>query len=328
MLIKQVPEDFIVEEVPVVFSESGNYAIYRLTKRNYTTESAVAAVCKRLNIRRKDIKYAGNKDRNALTVQYISIFNYRKDSKFDSPDLKLEFITYHHDPLSLGSLLGNKFIITVRDVSDENSHIIVPEFLPNYYDEQRFSKNNFDIGLALLKKDYKKAVELNDDEDVKNYISKHPTDYIGALRKIPTKILSIYIHSVQSFIFNEALYRMVKDKRQIQQISWSEADYSLGKFLFAGYHDDSKLPLVGFDTVPEGKIKEIMDNLGIKPSDFITRAIPELTTEQSFRECFMKIGDFSHEWKEKDCILKFFLPKGSYATIVLKALFPLTTQES
>ena len=60
MIIKQIPEDFIVEEVPIVFSGSGNYAVYKLTKRNYTTESAVATVCKRFNIRRKDIKYAGN----------------------------------------------------------------------------------------------------------------------------------------------------------------------------------------------------------------------------------------------------------------------------
>ena len=46
-------------------------------------------------------------------------------------------------------------------------------------------ENNFEIGLALLKKDYKKAIELNDDESVKEYIFKHPTDYVGALRKIP-----------------------------------------------------------------------------------------------------------------------------------------------
>jgi tRNA(Glu) U13 pseudouridine synthase TruD len=41
MIIKKFPEDFIVEEIPVGFSGTGGYAIYRLTKKNYNTESAV-----------------------------------------------------------------------------------------------------------------------------------------------------------------------------------------------------------------------------------------------------------------------------------------------
>ena len=104
----------------------------------------------------------------------------------------------------MASFIGNSFSITLRSLhkSEVNSvlknYAEVKEYgLPNYFDEQRFGakKNNHLIGKAIVKKDFKKAVELIDS-------SFEGTDFVGFLRKIPKKVLMIYVHSYQSFLYN------------------------------------------------------------------------------------------------------------------------------
>ncbi|HIH54970.1 TPA: tRNA pseudouridine(13) synthase TruD, partial [Candidatus Woesearchaeota archaeon] len=141
MLIKSIPEDFIVEEIPIEFSDKGDYSIYKLTKKDFNTESAVEHICNKFNIPRKNIKYAGSKDRHALTTQFISIFKDKGNLKIDTDNIKLGFISFHNEPLSLGSLKGNKFIIKIRDLSEEELNNFKTRFsddyvFPNYFDDQ------------------------------------------------------------------------------------------------------------------------------------------------------------------------------------------------
>ena len=74
--IKQLPEDFIVKEVSNVKVESdGQYAYYILKKINYTTIDALQVLSNKFKIQLKNFGFAGNKDRNAITEQKISILN-------------------------------------------------------------------------------------------------------------------------------------------------------------------------------------------------------------------------------------------------------------
>lgn len=346
MLIKQSPEDFIVEEIPIFKEEelkgSGDYAIYKLTKRNYNTESAVEYICRKYSIQRKNIKYSGTKDKNALTTQYISIFKDKGKLVIQTKDIILKFVGFMNEPLSLGSLSGNRFKITLRDIKKRELSI---DKIPNYFDEQRFSKNNLDIGLSILKKDFRKASELIDKESVKTYLKKQPTDFIGAIRTVPLKILTMYIHSVQSYIFNEILSKMIRESKKIKDsdknlnnlnnaitasvdqnisdyIDEKIVKYSIGEFIFReNYKLPKSIPLIGFDTLPNDTIANILEVIKVKPTDFIIRAIPELSVEESVRTCIVKVENFSYSFKDDACILEFTLPKGSYATIVIKALF-------
>ena len=66
--------DFIVEEIPLYpFSNNGEHRILKLRKKNINTLECIKLIAKSLNIKEKDIGYAGLKDKNALTYQYISI---------------------------------------------------------------------------------------------------------------------------------------------------------------------------------------------------------------------------------------------------------------
>ncbi len=290
--IKQKPEDFIVNEITnIKLKKKGNYSIFLLKKKNYTTEKAVQTIANKLNIPRKFISYAGNKDKVAITTQYISIKNV-KIKELELKDIRLDFKGYLDKPVLLGDLKGNEFVIKV--ISNKTPKKITK--MINYFGEQRFSKNNKEIGKLIVKRDFKRAVSLiikNDSEQVKEYLSKNPNDYIGALRKIPLKILKLYVHSYQSYLWNEMVVK-------------SNVKY---------------IPIIGFGTKITENIKGILEKEEITTRDFIIKQIPELSSEGVERDLFVNIKNLKIEKIKKGYIIRFTLPKGSYATEVIKQIF-------
>jgi tRNA pseudouridine13 synthase len=319
MLIKKFPGDFIVEEIPLGFSGNGEYAIYRLTKKEYNTESAVQYICKKFNIPRSNIKYGGSKDKHAVTKQYISIFKDKGHLNIDAEDIKLEFISLHDEPLSLGSLHGNTFNIKIRELAPEELRTFQMRFrqdfiFPNYFDDQRFSENNYEIGLAILKRDFKKACELLEIPILGN-------DYVTALKKIPSKTLLFYVHAVQSYLFNRELSEKIMEMGE-----YYLREYRHGQLAFLedkNYDRDGckQLKLAGFDSD-----NRLLSEIGLTSRDFIIKQFPELTVEGVDRECFVETNVFYKINKNEiidnnEIDLEFSLPKGCYATMLIKALF-------
>ena len=338
--IKQIPEDFIVKEMNnIEINEQGKYTYFLLKKKNYTTEKAVSTVAKYLKKQRKDIGYAGAKDRNALTEQYISIKGQIKKQDINLKDIELKYIGRGKERINLGNLKGNEFIITVRNLEELNSDIKGNLQIPNYFDEQRFSENNAEIGESILKKDFKNAVdlilgsglkELGFEKDVKEHTLKKPNDFIGAIKKIPKKIRMMYVHAFQSLIFNETVAEIIKAKTN----DYKKINYSKGQFIFPNNEmQNQKIPLIGFGTeFKDNKLRDIslkiLEEEGIKLRDFIIRCMPELASEGDERYMFVKAEKLSIKTEDdelnknkKKCIVSFTLPKGSYATIVIKKIF-------
>ncbi|MCK4521846.1 MAG: tRNA pseudouridine(13) synthase TruD, partial [Nanoarchaeota archaeon] len=160
----------------------------------------------------------------------------------------------------------------------------------NLFGEQRFGTNNKEVGKAIIKKDFKKAVKLLK-------LSPKGNDFIGALRTIPKKILKLYIHSYQSHLWN----KLAEEKRN-----------SL---------ENKKIQIIGFATKQTKEINDILKKEGITQRDFIIRQIPELSSEGAERDLFAEIQDLDVKKVDKGYILKFKLKKGSYATEVVKQIF-------
>ncbi|MFH1071825.1 MAG: tRNA pseudouridine(13) synthase TruD [Nanoarchaeota archaeon] len=368
--IKERLEDFIVEEVlPAgLLREKGSYAIFLLEKKGRNTEDVLGEMAKVLHVQRKYLGYCGNKDRNAVTRQYVSV---RKDqvASMDKAVLKVNAlrnvgITPHgsaEQPLSLGDLEGNRFSIIVRGLKktfDSESFQKMAEraveFIPNYFDEQRFSKNNAAIGKLLVHKQFKDATMLicsaegTYEQQIKAYLQdqRHKNDSVGALQLIPKKTLQLFVHAYQAYLFNETLSRVLE--RKAGKNSLKSVPYSLGRFVFlkelteqrmtflkkgcAGKH----VPLIGFDMrwdECDGELQKILQKImrreGITEREFIIRELPFLTSEGGTRSLFISITDFKIEGPEPDeihpgkkkVLLSFFLAKGSYATIVIKGVF-------
>ncbi len=338
--IKQVPEDFIVREISNLNTDEGQYSYFMLKKTNYTTEMAVSTIAEYLKKSRKDIGYAGAKDKNAITEQFISIKGQLKKQDLNLRDIQLKYIGRGKERINLGDLKGNEFIITVRNLDECKLNIKGNLQIPNYFDEQRFSENNVEIGKAIIKKDFKKAVGLilNDisqnktgfENHVKEHILKKPNDFVGAIKKVPKKISMMYVHAFQSMIFNETIAEIIKTTTDDCKI----VDYSQGQLIFPKKEmQNQKIPLIGFATeFNDKKIQEIslklMEKHEISFRDFIIRAMPELSFEGDQRDMFITAENIKTEIKDDElnknktkCIISFKLPKGSYATIVIKKIF-------
>ena len=121
-ILRSTPQDFIVEELPVKFTGTGPYLIAKLTKTSWEHQHAMREIAKRLAISPKRIGWGGTKDRNAVTTQYISLYDVTENdlAKLSLKDIILEPVTHHQFNLGLGNLEGNKFTITLRNCGEED----------------------------------------------------------------------------------------------------------------------------------------------------------------------------------------------------------------
>lgn len=313
-IIKQIPEDFMVWEIPdYELVEDGLYAYFWLKKTNYNTLDAIKKISEKLNIPLKNIGFAGIKDKMAVTEQVISIRAIKKEkiSRLKLKDIELTYIGQGEKPISLGDLKANRFRITVRNLNITRINTKLFDKIPNYFGPQRFSKNNIEIGKALVKRNFKKAIDLIDNRSVKSYLEDHPGDYVGALRKLPLRLRRLYIHAYQSYIWNLTVREYMKTMP----------------------NKDINIPIVGFQTELKnddiGKIiSKILFKENITSREFIIQQIPEISSEGGTRNLFTRPTNIEIEMKNDDinknkkiAIITFTLIKSSYATVVIDHLF-------
>lgn len=302
--LKNVPEDFIVRERSTVIpGNDGKYSYFLMQKRDYNTLKAIGLIAKLSGSSPKDFGFAGTKDRRAVTSQVIS---FRGDSRrlrgINLAGISLEFLGMGTKPVSLGDLEGNDFEITVRKL--EKAPAPAKKFI-NFFGEQRFSSQNADIGKAIINGDFGKACSLIGIPAEKN-------DYVGALRKISRKLLQMYVHAYQSWIWNSAVKEYLRACKA---------------------RDNEKFPIPGFGSELEGCkgdiVRAIMGSEGITERSFIIRKLPEISPEGDERDIFSEaeslemgiLGDDELNPGKKKITLKFFLKKGSYATEFIAQLF-------
>ncbi|SBS83451.1 conserved Plasmodium protein, unknown function [Plasmodium malariae] len=132
----------------------------------------------KINFKKKnaDISYCGIKDKRGITVQKFCIHNLRKEDIFNliinntnwCNNVYISNLEYKKYRLSLGDLKGNFFKILIRGVDNDTQeqYKILSENLKkfgfvNYYGYQRFGSKkikNYEIGICILKKNYKQAL--------------------------------------------------------------------------------------------------------------------------------------------------------------------------
>ncbi|PIN87914.1 hypothetical protein COV12_01330 [Candidatus Woesearchaeota archaeon CG10_big_fil_rev_8_21_14_0_10_32_24] len=302
--LKEKPENFIVKEKSnVKIKDQGRFFYFKLIKKNRNTLDVVKEIAKQLSIKEKEVGFAGSKDRNAITEQLISIPRKKVDVNIDG--VSLEFVGQGDKPISLGDLDGNYFEIVISNYTGKIDNI---NFVENYFDEQRFSQSNAKVGKHLVKKEFKEACSILGLDVVGN-------NFIGALTKIPLRMLRMYVNAYQSYLWNETVAEVLRKRDVVKEI-----DYSLGTFVFVRKREDFQVPLIGFgsDEFKSDEIKEVIKNMmdkeEIRYKDFIIKQIPQLTLEGEPRDVFIEVKDFKVSGNK----VLFFLQKGSYATMVIR----------
>ncbi|HLE96443.1 MAG TPA: tRNA pseudouridine(13) synthase TruD, partial [Candidatus Thermoplasmatota archaeon] len=120
--LRTLPEDFVVEEVPLVLPRSpvgeGKYTVARVRARNWETNRLMQELQRRLGLGRHDIFFAGTKDKRAVTTQYVSL-RAPEDAvralAIRDVDILDTFRTARAP--KIGELAGNRFEIVVRDLA-------------------------------------------------------------------------------------------------------------------------------------------------------------------------------------------------------------------
>ena len=388
--IKNSAEDFRVEEITETgvtllvdkiytkeeiggkdAEENKKFTRFVMQKKNWNTASALREITNRVGRGIKSAGFAGSKDRTAVSTQLCSIFGVRPEqlSSLRIKDIAINGAWEDSDKVQLGDLLGNRFVITVKDVKNAERIGDVERELgglfPNYYGSQRFGirDNNFDVGLAIMKGDFEKAAmsfltaasgetnqEANDararlakegdfsdamdyfpkylkyERLLLEYLSRYPTDFANAIRRMPRAITLMFVHSVESRIFNMEIERRIADHRlsvETGDIVCGANSYGFpdiescreysepeeGQFLVAN--------IVGYDTKsPNDCEKQILDGLDIRIDDFRIKSMPELNCKGTHRVLFAPYREFMFEQRDETAVVGFSLPSGSYATVL------------
>ena len=182
-------EDFYVEEIPEMLpdGEGPNIWIW-IEKLGRSTLDVLLDISRDLHISRKRTGFAGMKDKNAITRQWICISNMESEEQFKEVEAlagtikNTEFleITRGRKKLRMGQLKGNKFRILIKDVdgmenfdspleayedaarrADKILKKLEKTGVPNYFGWQRFGKPRTTthlVGEALVRNDLKEAV--------------------------------------------------------------------------------------------------------------------------------------------------------------------------
>ncbi len=214
MKLKQQPADFIVEEIPSfeVSSEKDEHTVFLLEKQEINTFDALHQIAKKIRISLFEIGYAGLKDKHALARQYISIPTRYTVQGLNVDSLTLSFVGYRRKKIKIGDLIGNRFTITVRDVSENEladvsgKAVTIPASgVPNYFDSQRFGSviDHEFIGKYIVLKKY--------DHAVKQYLTAYQKSESKKIKVEKRKILSSWNNLSNVQVYNKAFAVVVKE---------------------------------------------------------------------------------------------------------------------
>lgn len=175
-----------------------------------------------------------------------------------------------------------------------------------------------------------------------NYLIERPEDYAGSFMVLSPNLQHMFVHAYQSYIFNRILSRRMAaglpldkaiagdtvcfikgglpDQEKAQAVTPDNLD-AVNRLVDRG-RAWVTLPLFGFESSPadgeEGRIEEeVLKEEGITQEDFRIPANPDLGSRGARRTALLQVAP-SVVIHGSCAELEFFLPKGSYATVVLR----------
>src|ERR671930_2007937 len=157
---------------------------------------------------------------------------------------------------------------------------------------------------------------------------------VAALRSIPIAIRRLFVQAYQAYIFNNCLSIAILDSKTISACKEGDLCFEMkGQLIFGKirkYNSSTDLAsdvvpairLIGYTFQPnKGRFevitRRIMQDESITEKDFYIKEMQELSAPGGFRQAPLWCKDFSYM---DSVILHFKLPKGSYATTLLREL--------
>ncbi len=147
-ILKANPEDFVVvEDLGFAPDGEGEHLLVRILKTDCNTRFVADALAKFLKIHAREVSFAGQKDKHAVTEQWLCARLPGKEmpdlSKFQLEGCQVLEYARHKRKLRLGALKGNQFTLILREISDRDEverrlQAVAAQGVPNYFGAQRF----------------------------------------------------------------------------------------------------------------------------------------------------------------------------------------------
>jgi tRNA pseudouridine13 synthase len=169
------------------------------------------------------------------------------------------------------------------------------------------------------------------------FLNDHPKDVDRALHRIPEIEVAMLYSAFQSHLWNESLRRLIRSKvKSCAEVPGREGSYLIWPGLDVetfSYFDALEIPTAAprmefVDELSRSLFEEILKEKGLSPGAFRTKALRRISF-RSFRRKVLVVPeglqvlssgqDERHPGKKK-WTLSFFLPRGSYGTMLVKRL--------
>jgi tRNA pseudouridine13 synthase len=321
--IKTIPEDFIVEEIPAYPpSGEGEHVFLTVEKRGVTTHEMVRRVARALGVPPTAIGTAGQKDRQAIARQVISVPGVEPAR---AANLKLEGVTVlsaarHNHKLRTGHLRGNRFHIVIRGVAADAEmrartilDALAASWLPNAFGTQRFGRagDNAAEGRALVRgarrvsDRFEKRLLLSAYQAAlfNRYLEERAAE--GLLHRVVTG--EVLQRAATGGLFLCAAEELVLNQVRLESRQIVPTGPIFGHKMFA--------PAPG--SAAAAREQHILDDEGLALTDFA--AFGKLA-EGTRRPLLVRVEGASARQEEDRLLVSFALPSGSYATVLLDEL--------
>lgn len=384
--IKQIPEDFSVEELTKTLpSGHGDFSLYLLKKKGSTTPDAIQRIQKSWKLDSRQISFGGLKDKHAVTTQFFSI-KHGPNKNLDLSDVVVKYLGAISCPYDASHLAGNRFAIIIRNIkleqAEKTDNIVqlLPGIgIPNYFDDQRFGsipslKTDF-IAKKMVLGDFEQALKIaltsqyvHDNKMAKKekallvqkwgdwvglksvlprghskalveYLSFNPGDFKGAAERLRPELGGMYVTAYQSHLWNNILARWINfyfTEQEVFLIKLKLGFYPVVQFASIA---NIKIMEETFIPLPSSRlkmtsddpffkiIKDVMLVEGLTLEEMKIPGTRKLFFSKGERKAFYFPTNITHEVfddqinKSKKAVrIGFDLPKGAYATLLIKCL--------
>ncbi|BCE03188.1 tRNA pseudouridine(13) synthase TruD [Marinicellulosiphila megalodicopiae] len=326
--IKQTSEDFVVEEI-ISFEPTGEgeHLFLWIQKRNQNTDWVAKQIARWAGVNNRLVNFGGLKDRYAVTRQWFSVHLPGKaDPDFDLFDIEGTQVlksTRHNKALKSSALRGNRFNITISQLSIEDRTTLNEQDIqnieeriqwikihgaPNYFGEQRFGIDGGNLEAA-------KRLFANESRD--NPMTQR-----------------MAVSAARSHIFNLVLEKRIQNQSWNQYLAGDVCMLNGSKSFFdPNEQDKATLParMNELDIHPTGimmgkgalhihdeveKIEqEVIEQQSVFAQGLISKKLP-----MERRALRVRLHEFSFQVLPDQIHLSFMLPAGSFATAVVREI--------
>lgn len=176
------------------------------------------------------------------------------------------------------------------------------------------------------------------------HLSEHDGDWIGAIEVLPKNLQMMFVHAYQSYVFNKMLSKRMESGLPLDKpivgdviipldankiplhenpVVTTEKNIDLVARQVRTDKAYITLPLFGSESVlSEGQMgdieRSIIEEERITQEDFIVPGLNHCNSKGNRREVIGPVKDLSHRIEDDGYSVSFSLPKGNYATCLMR----------